>query len=49
MKWKKYLFCLFLVFLGVRGLGDPYQILGVRKTASVQEIRKAYKQLAKEW
>ncbi|CAG2063554.1 unnamed protein product [Timema podura] len=30
------------------GLGDPYKILGVTKSANVQDIRKAYKQLAKE-
>lgn len=28
---------------------DPYKILGVQKHASLQEIRRAYKQLAKEW
>lgn len=28
---------------------DPYKILGVQKHATLQDIRKAYKQLAKEW
>lgn len=28
---------------------DPYKILGVQKHATLQEIRRAYKQLAKEW
>lgn len=30
-------------------LGNPYKILGVSKKASIQEIRKVYKKLAKEW
>lgn len=30
-------------------LGDPYKILGIHRSATVTEIRKAYKQLAKEW
>lgn len=30
-------------------LGDPYKILGVSKRATVQDIRKAYKHLVKEW
>ncbi|XP_012528124.1 dnaJ homolog subfamily C member 16 [Monomorium pharaonis] len=30
-------------------LGNPYKILGVSKRATIQEIRKAYKNLAKEW
>jgi len=30
-------------------LGDPYKILGVSKHATVQDIRKAYKHLVKEW
>jgi len=29
-------------------LQDPYQVLGVAKTASAEEIRKAYRQLAKK-
>ena len=28
---------------------DPYEILGLKRGASVQDIRKAYKQKAKEW
>lgn len=30
-------------------LGDPYRILGVERKASSQEIRQAYKKLAKKW
>lgn len=30
-------------------LGDPYKILGVNRHATTPEIRRAYKQLAKEW
>ncbi|CAG9760162.1 unnamed protein product [Ceutorhynchus assimilis] len=30
-------------------LGNPYTILGVHRKASSQEIRQAYRQLAKEW
>jgi len=28
---------------------DPYKTLGLRRGASAQDIRKAYKQYAKEW
>lgn len=35
--------------VGSDTLGDPYKILGVSKYATIQEIRKAYKHLAKEW
>lgn len=30
-------------------MNDPYKELGVSRTATSQEIRRAYKQLAKEW
>ncbi|XP_011637350.1 dnaJ homolog subfamily C member 16 [Pogonomyrmex barbatus] len=30
-------------------LGDPYKILGVSRHATMQDIRKAYKHLVKEW
>lgn len=30
-------------------LGDPYRILGVERKASAQEIRQAYRNLAKKW
>jgi DnaJ-class molecular chaperone len=49
MRWHRHIFCLLLVYIGAQGLGDPYKILGIQKTATQQQIRKAYKQLAKEW
>lgn len=49
MRWHRHILCLILVCIGAQGLGDPYKILGVQKSATVLEIRKAYKQLAKEW
>ena len=30
-------------------LGNPYHILGITRHASLKDIRKAYKNLAKEW
>lgn len=30
-------------------IGDPYKILGIHPKAALPEIRKAYRQLAKEW
>lgn len=49
-------FRLFLFFglvsvlvLEISCLANPYKILGVEKKASLSEIKKAYKQLAKEW
>lgn len=35
--------------VAVESLGDPYKILGVSRHASLQDIRKAYKHLVKEW
>jgi curved DNA-binding protein CbpA len=37
------------VYIGAQGLDDPYKILGIQKSATQQQIRKSYKQLAKEW
>lgn len=41
------IFC--FVILSVAEDYNPYKILGVSRFANTQEIRKAYKQLAKEW
>lgn len=30
-------------------LSNPYEILGVKRSATQQEIRKSYIQLVKEW
>ncbi|GAB0090549.1 DnaJ homolog subfamily C member 16 [Sergentomyia squamirostris] len=53
MKWGEFFQSFFLVVLLTvavcANLGDPYKILGVGREASLQEIRRAYKQLAKEW
>lgn len=35
--------------LGDAAQFDPYKILGVTKSANQAEIKKVYKQLAKEW
>lgn len=47
------LLCVGLFFVvnlaGVLCLGNPYSILGVEKKATITDIKKAYKQLAKEW
>ncbi|XP_066588233.1 dnaJ homolog subfamily C member 16 [Prorops nasuta] len=34
---------------GVDTLGNPYEILGISKRATLQDIRKAYKNRVKEW
>ena len=31
------------------GLFEPYKVLDIHRRASISEIRKAYKKLAKEW
>jgi DnaJ-class molecular chaperone len=40
---------LFAVISGYLCLDNPYKILGVDKKSALPEIKKAYKQLAKEW
>lgn len=52
MKWIN--LCWLFVFIILladfsNSLGDPYKILGIPNSATIPEIRKSYKQLAKEW
>ncbi|KAL0267988.1 UNVERIFIED_CONTAM: hypothetical protein PYX00_010093 [Menopon gallinae] len=52
MKWQLFYITLaniIIIIQGLKPLDDPYKILGVKKSATVQELRKAYKMLAKEW
>lgn len=44
-----FLFLLSLQLADATSENDPYAILGVRRTASQAEIKRAYKNLAKEW
>ncbi|XP_034839889.1 dnaJ homolog subfamily C member 16 [Maniola hyperantus] len=52
MRWKGLCVLLLVavvpIFLGQK-IGDPYKILGIHRRATLPEIRKAYRQLAKEW
>ena len=50
--YRTFLFASLVFFLIVSAYcasTDPYQTLGLKRSASVQDIRKAYKQKAKEW
>lgn len=38
-----------VLVLEVSCLENPYKILGIDRKAGITEIKKAYKQLAKEW
>lgn len=54
MRWHYRLLCSILILtlvlnFGIGALGDPYKILGISPRATLQEIRRAYKALAKEW
>lgn len=51
MKWELvYIISVNIALLSALGpLDDPYKILGVKKSSTVQELRRAYKKLAKEW
>ncbi|XP_022125250.1 dnaJ homolog subfamily C member 16 [Pieris rapae] len=52
--WKGRWLCMLLMLVLCplilsQKIGDPYQILGIHRRATLPEIRKAYRQLAKEW
>ena len=49
LKVFKMILVLFLLFSFCDCKLEPYRILGVDRQASTQEIRKAYKNKAKEW
>lgn len=49
MIWKVACVCVCVLVCGISGFSDPYRVLGVPKSSTVPEIRKAYKNLAKEW
>jgi len=52
MRWKKLicLTCLLVAISFSHALKkDPYEVLGVKRTATSPEIRKSFKHLAKEW
>lgn len=59
MQWKyegwkgRWLWALMVLVLcslaAAQKIGDPYKILGIHRRANLPEIRKAYRQLAKEW
>lgn len=44
-----FLLLICFVFLEVTCTDDPYGILGIERKATLTEVKKAYKQLAKEW
>ena len=41
--------CISIVLVLADYPSDPYAELGLKKTASAREIKRAYKTLAKEW
>lgn len=60
MQWKykvwlgRWLMTVFMVtvlvtLVAAQKIGDPYKILGIHRRATLPDIKKAYRQLAKEW
>ncbi|KAJ1527591.1 hypothetical protein ONE63_007554 [Megalurothrips usitatus] len=49
MIWKVLCIIFCLLVCGISGFSDPYRVLGIPKSSTIPEIRKAYKNLAKEW
>ncbi|KAJ0180258.1 hypothetical protein K1T71_003662 [Dendrolimus kikuchii] len=52
-KYKGWIWALLVTVIctiaAAQRIGDPYKILGINRRATLPEIRKAYRQLAKEW
>ncbi|XP_013775072.1 dnaJ homolog subfamily C member 16-like isoform X2 [Limulus polyphemus] len=46
---NEFLIFIISIILVVQGLRDPYKTLGVKSSASVQEIKQAYKRLVRQW
>lgn len=51
MRWIQVLllFTINFILYTSAELGNPYKLLRVKRDATTQEIRRAYKQQAKEW
>ena len=48
-EWILVIFISVLTLDAVFCTWNPYQVLGLTRTATIPDIRKAYKSLAKEW
>ncbi|XP_072944107.1 dnaJ homolog subfamily C member 16 isoform X2 [Epargyreus clarus] len=48
-RWLCGLLVLLCCVAAAQKIGDPYKILGIHRRATLPDIRKAYRQLAKEW
>ena len=49
MRFYSFLFVILSIYSVFARINDPYNILSVGKQATTQEIKRAYKQLVKEW